>query len=296
MPPSFTMSGPFNIKEARYFCGKPATAVNIESFRTYLDKQVVRGRELREGSTEFEVYRMQSLREADRNLFLALSNYRRSQDLLTSSSAHWSWVTMYYSAFFSANSILGLIGVSVNPKRTIVDVLSGKPESQRLAVGECPEEGPTQEWGDHRLFWDFFYSYVASLRSYLPADLKRAVDPVGKSRSWQISHRNRQNYDSFAAIETCAAFKTGFRETNFPSSLDEDFRTQHEGTKSLLDVTLWLVHEINFSSDALDSLCGRATLRNRTESAIGRADIPFTPGRSMLNKTSVTRPWLSLRV
>jgi hypothetical protein len=293
--PPFTVSRVFTLKEATYYCNKSLAKVAPASYRELVEKKLPRGRELVEGTAEFENFRSQALWEADRSLFLALSNFRRSQDLMSSSSAYWSWVTSYYSAHYSASTILSLLGVCVSPQHAIIDVVEGKPGSQRLQVEECPTEGPTGESGGHRIFWDFCYTYLAQLRSYLPNEMRALVEPIRKTRSWLISNRNLQNYDTFLALETCASFRDSFNEAAFPGNLFSTFRDQYQGSKSLLDVALWLVYKLGFRTEALSGLCGGANLKNRTERMIGRMRPPFTPGRELLERPSASRPWLAVR-
>ena len=288
MPSKF--GHPFTIKGAKHFC-RPvvgAAPAGPTSFRDLIELRRSVSSTLAETQPDFEPFRVEALREADRQLFLAISNYRRSKDLLMGSSASWSWVTMYYSSFHAAAAILGCLGVSIDPKSyggVLVDVAKETPGGQILHIRDCPRDGPTTQGGSHRLFWDLFYHYLSHFKTTLPTSLRGAAEPVNKIRTWQIEKRNLVSYDTFAAFEVCSRLKRSFNSSRFPGSLDTEFRDQHNATVAMIDAALWIAQEVGLNTDVLDTFASVGSRRQRLEAAIQRVRPPFPVGRPLFLRT-----------
>jgi hypothetical protein len=280
---------PFTLNGAKHFCRSidPLTKPAIESFRDIIEHRLQRGVRLVEGTPEFEEFRVQAIREVDRQLFLAVSNHRRAEDLLVASSASWSWVTMYYSSYHAASTILGCLGVTVNPgfDGVLIDVARESAGSQTLNVRPCPKRGPTIPGGSHRAFWDFFYHYMASFKGTLPPSIKSVADPVARNPAWQIERRNSVNYDTFVAINECAKFSAGFHSTSFPACLDPDFGVQRSTTVAMVDAALWLTNEVGLRTDAWEAVSPKGSRRQRLEAAIQRVRPPLPVGRPLFERT-----------
>ena len=142
---------PFTLNGAKHFCRPVVGAAPPAptSFKDLIETSRSAGTSLTEGQPDFEPFRIQALREADRRLFLAISNYRRSRDLLIGSSASWSWVTMYDSSFHAATAILGCLGVSVDPGPdggVLIDVKRESP-AQSTPHSPLPVGWPNVEEG-----------------------------------------------------------------------------------------------------------------------------------------------------
>jgi len=276
----------FDLKGAKHF-GSGAGALGAyvpTSFREYVSTALRAGETLSEGSDSYQEYRGHALREVDRLLFMAISNYRRSLDLLTTSSAYWSWVTAYYSSYYSATAIMGLLGVTIVPHRVLVDVAANAPGNQRLRIERCPKDGPTLEDGSrspHKLFWDFYYDGVSYIRADLPDRLMGAVEPIDDNRAWQINTRNTQNYDTFEALKTCEEFGRRFHASSFPMCLWGDFETQMRTSTTMIDLGLWLATEVGLKTDAISTIGRSGSWRQKAEELIRRAESPFGPSRPL---------------
>src|SRR2546428_12425750 len=106
----------FDLSEAQYYCkgfrGRHGTS--LLSFRDLVKSLDSNGpHHFAEGQSPFDDYRDCSLRDAERRIFLAVSLYRRSLDLMHVSAAAWAHVTLYYSSFFAASAILQMFGCYV---------------------------------------------------------------------------------------------------------------------------------------------------------------------------------------
>jgi hypothetical protein len=280
----------FNTTEAIHFCSWPGGTVTVppESYKRYIRDVLRPGQLIGEPSPGYEAFRCHALREADRALFLALSNYRRSLDLLTESSAAWAWVTTYYSAFFSASAILGLLGVSLDPFQVVVGVKRGSPGSQELTVQEFSHE-VTKAQGTHEAFWEMFDRLIGPVRREFPHGLQDATRPHDEGVDWQIKMRNTQNYDTFAAVDTGQQLRGSFQKDRFPRCLTGNFALQFEKTVGLANVSLWLAHHVGLSTDALDGLYPTRSIRQKTEALVGRARSPF-PIRPMFRAGAARSP------
>ena len=95
----------FSEPQARYYCsGFSSTVGDSEgSMKEFYSKNIKNSSQKRisEGTPLFNELRDCNLRDVERNLFFAASNYRRSLDLMIESSSPWCLVTIYYANFFS---------------------------------------------------------------------------------------------------------------------------------------------------------------------------------------------------
>jgi hypothetical protein len=127
----------FGVNEANHYCSSfgRSTGVSEKSIFDYQNKYLGnKSLIIKEGTPIFQQYRDCSLREIERCLFYATSHYRRSLDLLISSSAPWAYVTLYYGSWFASNALLGMFGCSVFASKLIIDVNKGNPGQQELQL------------------------------------------------------------------------------------------------------------------------------------------------------------------
>jgi len=257
---------------------------------------LTKNKPITEPSGLYEEYRGRAVREADRYLFLAVSNYRRALDLLTPSSAYWSWITLYYGAYYAASAILGFLGVNIEERYVLIDVLETNPNHQEVVVRKYPKHGPTLlKAGGHRMFWDFYYTFSKSIENEVPPSLRPFVNPTG-TRDWQTNSRNHQNYDSFTAFETCGDFRRGFRRDRFPTCLSADFLSQHNLTKGTIDLGLHLAHELKVTTDVVDVLHPTGDRKEKYEVAIRGVRSPFSPSRELFAPSASRRAALAIHV
>ncbi len=214
------------------------------------------GTQIREGTPVFDQYRSCSLREAERNLFLSASNYRRCLDSLMPSASHWAHVTMYYASWYAAHAILAMFGVSVF-QHHVVDVRTGSPGSQELIVrgiGPGPGRHNTTYRGSHERFWDFFYRAASNLQPLLDPRFSPFLSPVSNDPSWLTAKRNEINYVSHTALATAAIFQQTFSAKSFPASLAGPIATQYLVLEGLIEIAFFYARYISLRTDAISSL------------------------------------------
>src|SRR3990167_6936465 len=105
----------FGVDEARHYCGtfNGSGGTASGSLEIYVKSALTQIRSLREGTPEFDRYRDCSLRDVERRIFISVSHYRRSLDLMTPGAVWWAHVTLYYGSFFAAGALLGMFGARV---------------------------------------------------------------------------------------------------------------------------------------------------------------------------------------
>ena len=100
----------FDISEAEHFCTAlpahvPGVGQSLAALHNTLGRTL-----LVEGTTYFDAHRVSLLNSVERWILFGVSDYRRALDMFVASNAPWAHVTLYYSAFFAANAILGMFG------------------------------------------------------------------------------------------------------------------------------------------------------------------------------------------
>ena len=241
----------FGVPEATHFVAGfgSSAAVPSGSFKAYTQRQGLRvGTSVIEGTQEFANLRDASLRESERLLFLGISQYRRSFDLMVPSASSWAHVTIYYGVFFVAASLLGMFGVwKLNTDR-IIDVRVGTPGQQELVF----DRFSSSFTGSHRAFWDLFYTNVSSLFYSVDPALRFALQPISNNRAWHIQTRNEINYDSFEACRLIGNFQSSFRKSNLRSTLPGTLNTQFRVLEALLGIAVPFAQQFGLQTDALD--------------------------------------------
>jgi len=241
----------FDVPEAQYYCGRfhRAGGGATGSLTKYVTATFKPGRYLRENTPDFDNYRDCALREAERFLFLGISNYRRGLDLMMPGAANWAHVTLYYSSYFAARALMGMFGGWIGTK-VVVEVTTSQPGGQELVVTR-PQ---TNYNPPHEKFWDLFYGAVESLVPWVDGKLRFAIDPIGGNVTWQTQNRNEINYDSFAACQLASLFQATFKPTRFPASLPGVLSTQFSVAEGLLLIVCRFVRQFGLATDALDAL------------------------------------------
>ncbi len=198
---------------------------------SHLESRYSASKVLSEGSSEFDEFRNCLLRETDRYILLSTSAYMRSMDALRSSSSSWCIVGLYYSSFYAAQAILGILGCWIRRRNRWVEVTNSNPNSQALKYNVRNYPGPT---GSHRLTWTAYYSAVANLRNWLPSQGLLSVTPVSSSDTWFIELRNRVNYRPFEAFQLCQNFERNFDATNIPICFPGELNSAYQVASSFL--------------------------------------------------------------
>jgi hypothetical protein len=241
----------FDIVEAAHFCRplaqhQPGVGQSLVTFHRNLTRT-----QLVEGTQNFEIHRVSLLNAVERWILFGVADYRRALDMFVPSNAPWAHVTLYYSSFFAANSILGMFGVWLNHE-ILVDVDQGIATRQILKVTKKPKS-PNKEQGSHRVFWDFFYEAHSILSPWMPTDLQARTAPVSGSRTWQIKARNEVNYDMYGAFDGAEYFSNSFNPRNL-RSLPGPLGQQLDVTEAMLKLALYFAKDLKVNSFAYEGL------------------------------------------
>lgn len=263
----------FGINEAMHFCSSFAGSLGdakgsiVEFQKRHLGQQ---GRMIREGTSLFQEYVDCSLRDVERSLFLAASQYRRSLDLMIPSSSPWAHVTLYYGSWFASRALLGMFGCTVF-RSVVIDVASSSPGRQALqlhGIGKRQGQMTTTYNGSHRQFWDFFYRAVGALRPMLGPRFAAVLAPVNRRPTWQIEQRNNLNYDCHAALRLSQDFSQGFSKERFPGSMPGALGTQYRILEGLVELAYAYAVQFGVSTDALSGLGQPGPLRDKVRQLI----------------------------
>lgn len=260
----------FDIPSAQHYCANYAAGIGppAGSLRDFFAVQLQGVTTLTEGTPTFGAYRDCALRDAERSLFLAISHYRRSADLLIASASPWAHVTLYYGSYFAACALLGLFGGWIY-NRTVVDVVVNHPGNQQLRIVRN-----VKSKGTHKMFWDLFYGAVTPLHHWVDPGLLLGIQPVAGNPLWQIETRNTLNYDTFAAWQLTGQFQVSFRRSGFPGSLPGALNTQFRVFEALLKITCTFARQFGLATDALAGVNPIGTRRAKARALVFDEELP----------------------
>jgi hypothetical protein len=224
---------PLSNHGAKYFCGQFSGTVPVDSpMRDFFNASLSKKKSFKEGEQVFTEYRDYLLRESDRCFFLGISCFRRALDQFSSASVFWAHVSLYYSGWFAAHSVLGMFGCWVQGDKKVVQVKSDSPGVQEFAVTrDYPKQYPG---GTHQFFWDAYYNAMKAVVLWTDPSLHLAVKPISSNHIWAIEKRNLINYQTIQAFKLMDDFSAGFDPDKFPASLQGDVATQFQLARSLL--------------------------------------------------------------
>lgn len=248
----------------RFAAGLGGAAAPAGSFRNWINDPSL-PKSFQDGTTTFDVYRELSLREVERLLLLSASNYRRTYDLLSETSASWAFVTLYYGTYFAASALLGMFGAWKlrNAHRMVEPVATGGGAQRFEIVNRT-----SSYKGSHQQFWEFYYFNAKFLKPYIESTYHFGLSPISGDVIWPIRNRNELNYDSFSAIQLALAHKATFKVAGFPSSLPGVVNTQFRFLESLLGVAGVCAQMIGIETDALSGLSKLPTRVSRFEDLV----------------------------
>lgn len=257
----------FGINEAQYYCSTFSGSLgdSEKSLDEFLQKHLAGLRTFSEGQPIFNEYRDCVLRNVERTLFFSASHYRRSLDLMMSSSSPWAHVTLYYGSWQAAHALLALFGGSII-NNNVIDVGRGQPGNQILRVrliGKNPWQENTTYRGSHQIFWDLFYGAFQPIKATFPASFQLALSPVSGNRVWQIQKRNEINYDSLSSIQLAQEFDRLFVCNTFPNCLPGDMIIQYKLFELLLEMSFYYAKLFGVSTDALNNFKTPLPLRRK---------------------------------
>lgn len=248
-----------SIVEAEHFCRPipPGVPYKTSALKGFLSSLPKKNALYTEGNSDFEQIRAILLSDSERSLFLATSNFRRAHDLLLTGSASWCLVTLYYSAFHAAESILAMFGGFVDREVGTVEIANGTAHKQELMVyrqGKKRINVLTSARGTHEIFWDVFFKSVQGLRSFIDSRIADGLVPVLGDAKWLTETRNGVNYSPFSSISLCKEFAVAFDPKKFPESLPPKLSETHAAAFKLVRTALLFSNRLKLKTDALDPL------------------------------------------
>lgn len=227
-----------------------------KSMRELFNSSLSKKKSFKEGEQVFAEYRDSLLREADRSFFLGITCFRRALDLFSSASVFWAHVSLYYSGWFAAHSILGMFGCWVQGDKKVIQVKNHSPGSQEFTV---TKDYPTQySGGGHQFFWDAYYNAMRAVVLWTDPSLHLAVKPISSNHIWAIEKRNLINYQTVQAFKLMDDFNAGFDPGKFPGSLQGDVATQFQLARTLLLFCADRASEFALKTDVYSTTGSRA--------------------------------------
>lgn len=235
--------------QASYVCSQFSRSGKVgQSFRRTYETQP-EGRSWTEGRPGFAEFRDASLREAERLLFLAISQYRRAFDLAVPSASPWCHVTLYYSTMFAAKALLGMFG-AWRVENGVLEAITGNPGAQHFSILRTARRGPAS----HQAFWVYFYSEAIALTMLVEPNLRFALQPVNGDVHWMTRRRNDYNYDSALAFDVIRDTQKALPARPFPTCFAGDTQIQLRHATALLRIATDLAAQLGLATDALDDI------------------------------------------
>lgn len=189
------------------------SAASALSVQDYLNSASTRS--FQEGTPEFEALRCYLLRETEQSLLMAGNCYIRGLEGLRGSSAYWSLVSLYYSAFFSVKAVLGTYGCWMSHPKRWIEAVDTNAGNIKLHYRTAPY---TTVSGSHKVTWIAFYDTMSALSSFLTSpEAVIAKTPVNQTKTWLIDTRNDANYHPNIAFDMIDEFDRGFSPTAVPN-------------------------------------------------------------------------------
>ncbi len=252
----------FSISQAKHYCSNFSRSTgdaekSIEEFQENYLKITGSGKKnIKEGNLIFQQYRDCSLRDVERSLFLAASNYRRSLDLMIPSASYWSQVTLYYGSWYASRALLGMFGCTAFGNKIFMDVEKGNPGQQELRIQKLSSTYS----GPHRFFWFIFYEAFSSLTRIVDPRLAAVIKPISGDPMWQTDNRIKVNYKTLSSLQFAEEFKRTFRKEKFPLSLPGVLYTQFHIVQTLLEYSFYFARDFGLNTDALNCLGSSTSL------------------------------------
>jgi hypothetical protein len=211
---------------------------------------------LSEGTSVFDEVRSVLLRETDRSILLASSNFIRSLEGLRASSSSWCVVGLYYSSWYAAQAILGMLGCWMGKPKRWIDVVDANPGKQRLQLHRSPYA--THVAGSHRILWHAYYSAVAPLTTWFSPAAALAVTPVSSNKEWFIDLRNKVNYLPSEAFGLMRDFNSNFDRSAIPSCFPGELNSAYQVARSFLSMLSELAAHTGIDTDVFAPSVNRA--------------------------------------
>lgn len=257
---------------ARNFCQGFSASANTRDVDVgkYLDR-FQRGRTFRERTRDFESLRDCLLRDAERQTFLAASNFANAHRGLQASSASWTLVGLYYTSYYAARAILAMHGGWVDANRRWLGLTDLTTDALEFTYYRSPHTAIPRKHGTHKAFWNVFYHAVSALEPYADVAHSYALSPVQSSATWLIDNRNKINYQPAMSMKLVSDFFSRYDPASIPAFFPGDLKVQLNVATSLLAITAQFRVSHGLRSDL--NICGQPDLNAAIDQLI-RLDTP----------------------
>jgi hypothetical protein len=274
----------FTLTEATHFCSSFVQVVGDAggALITYANRHLRHNSlTVQEGSAAFTGCQSCMLREAERNLFLATSQYRRALDLMIPSASHWGHVTLYYGAWFAAHALLAMHGC-ILLRQHVVDVEIGTPGAQALRIRSFGNAGLCfqRRYGSHNHFWQLFYDITTSLRPQLAPGNAASITPISGDPFWLTDHRNEINYNTHSSILAGGSFPSSFTAQSMSACLSGPLATQWEVTEKMLLLAFELARQYGLQTDSIAQVYPSTDLRTAVKEQVFHKKAPSLVGKT----------------
>lgn len=226
---------PLAYNVAKTFCanfaasGNPADSVSDFVWATNAHKYS-------EGSPTFDELRDTLLREAERNFYLSFACYASALKCLGSGTVFWSGVSLYYSSFLAAKSLMCLFGCWIESPASWLEVTNTSLGQITLERRRSRYIHTNKKAGSHQVFWDAFYRFSPALTSYVTAEQGIVISPIQNDNYWLIDTRNRINYEPNKSFEYIRDYASAFNPAQIPQSFPGDYGTLIRVSKAFLSL------------------------------------------------------------
>jgi hypothetical protein len=204
----------------------------------------------------FKELRAMMVADAQLNLGFAIANYRRGVELISKIGMQWAFVTLYYSAFFGAQSILQVFGAAV--RRRIQITPSVDPSGQLELTVQPIGAGASGNTGSHQRTWEVYYLLVPTISQWIPTMPQGALHPPTAGATptadvtWCCEQRNVINYDPIQAGSLCSMYPGTGSVPDQRLTLTGDLREIHRIAREIVDGALLVHHTLAVGTSALN--------------------------------------------
>lgn len=214
----------------------------------FCEQTLRRSTVLREGTVEFEELRDCILRNTDRSVLISSNCFARATESLRAASSSWSLVAFYYSSFFAAKAVLGMLGCWFERRTRWIDVEIDRDGSQALCFSKSPHPAAADS-GTHRQFWHVYYAAVPPLQAWVSQSASLALAPVSGSDTWFIEQRNDVNYKPEESFALMVDFRSKYDPQQIPACLPGRLNTAYRIAKAFLELSKEISGNVRLRTD-----------------------------------------------
>jgi hypothetical protein len=203
--------------------------------------------------------------ESEVFLGLGASTFSRALSTLRDVSAPWSLVGLYYSAFFSARLILGLLGCWIGGKSQWLEVDDSRSPRELVFRRTAYKTGAK---GSHQATWYAYYQVAQDLQTWVDPRFSTALHPINSQETWFTTQRNKFNYQPGSALKLMLDFNASYSSKSVPACFPGELATAVKVASTFQELSRELARDL--------ALAGRPyTGFGGTNAYLGRAITPI---------------------